>query len=165
MAEEADSLGVLANPLKLDAVLRAAAGYPDLDGGGLSVTDWLFNLKGLPPGSSSAQDQRRPVQHGHDLRPGTSISSTTPPCSCSRRARDDTMDQLVALATRTGSRATVRPERGARAGGERPHRRVPRSTFEEPQQLPRERQHQRRVLLGGHLDHRLQQAAAAVAGV
>ncbi len=51
VAKKLTSLGVLANPLRLDSVLRSAANTLTFDGGGYSMTDWLFNLKAVSPGN------------------------------------------------------------------------------------------------------------------
>jgi LCP family protein required for cell wall assembly len=51
LAKEATSSGVVTNPAKLDSVLRAAGRALTFDGGGISVTDWAFALKGI--GSSN----------------------------------------------------------------------------------------------------------------
>jgi polyisoprenyl-teichoic acid--peptidoglycan teichoic acid transferase len=51
VAKKLTSLGVLGNPLRLDSVLRSAADTLTFDGGGYSVTDWLFNFKGIAPGN------------------------------------------------------------------------------------------------------------------
>ena len=51
VAKKLTSLGVIGNPLRLDSVLRSAASTLTFDGGGYSVTDWLFNLKGISPGN------------------------------------------------------------------------------------------------------------------
>jgi LCP family protein required for cell wall assembly len=51
VAKKLTSVGVLSNPLQVDSVLRAAADTLTFDGGGYSVTDWLFNLKSITPSS------------------------------------------------------------------------------------------------------------------
>src|SRR4029079_8691398 len=45
--KEGTSTGVLNNPLKLDAVLRSAGQAVTFDGGGVSIDNWIFTLKGL----------------------------------------------------------------------------------------------------------------------
>jgi LCP family protein required for cell wall assembly len=44
---QATSAGVLTNPVKLDSVLRAAGQALTFDGGGVSVDNWIFTLKGV----------------------------------------------------------------------------------------------------------------------
>jgi len=48
MAKKVASAG-LANPLKLDGILRAAGAAVTFDGNGVSLTDWVFTLKDLNP--------------------------------------------------------------------------------------------------------------------
>lgn len=45
--KQATSAGVLTNPIKLDSVLRAAGQALTFDGGGVSIDDWIFTLKGV----------------------------------------------------------------------------------------------------------------------
>jgi LCP family protein required for cell wall assembly len=47
--QKATGTGVLANPLKLDALLRATVGAVTFDGNTYSPTDWLFNLRDIRP--------------------------------------------------------------------------------------------------------------------
>jgi LCP family protein required for cell wall assembly len=47
IAKEAEGKGLLTNPVRLDAVLRAAGRTLTVDPGGASLTDWIFLLKGL----------------------------------------------------------------------------------------------------------------------
>jgi LCP family protein required for cell wall assembly len=49
--QKATSAGVLANPVKLDAVLRAGGQALTVDGGGASLADWVFTLGGVGPGN------------------------------------------------------------------------------------------------------------------
>ncbi|HEY3009968.1 MAG TPA: LCP family protein [Micromonosporaceae bacterium] len=60
MAQKATSLGVITNPLKLDAVLRAAGNALIFSGRGHSIVDFVFALKGLR--SSSLMTIRLPGQ-------------------------------------------------------------------------------------------------------
>ena len=48
LAKKVSSAG-LANPLKLDGILRAAGSAVTFDGNGVSLTDWVFTLKDLNP--------------------------------------------------------------------------------------------------------------------
>jgi LCP family protein required for cell wall assembly len=45
------STGVISNPAKLDAVLKAAAKAVTFDGRGVPIKDWIFMLKGIDPGN------------------------------------------------------------------------------------------------------------------
>jgi LCP family protein required for cell wall assembly len=45
--QQATSAGVLTNPIKLDSVLRAAGQAVTFDGGGVSIDNWIFTLKGV----------------------------------------------------------------------------------------------------------------------
>jgi LCP family protein required for cell wall assembly len=45
--QQATSAGVLTNPIKLDSVLRAAGQALTFDGGGVSIDNWIFTLKGV----------------------------------------------------------------------------------------------------------------------
>ena len=47
--KKATSTGVITNPIKLDQVLRAGGQAVTFDGGGHSVQDWIFTLKGVNP--------------------------------------------------------------------------------------------------------------------
>jgi polyisoprenyl-teichoic acid--peptidoglycan teichoic acid transferase len=47
VVRKASSSGVLANPIKLDAVLRTAGQALIFDGGGIPITDWVFLLDGI----------------------------------------------------------------------------------------------------------------------
>jgi anionic cell wall polymer biosynthesis LytR-Cps2A-Psr (LCP) family protein len=47
--QQATSTGVVTNPVKLDAVLRAAGQAVTFDGGGSSIADWMFTLGGIGP--------------------------------------------------------------------------------------------------------------------
>jgi LCP family protein required for cell wall assembly len=49
--KEATSTGVVTNPVKLDAVLRSAGQALTFDGGGVSIANWIFTLKGIGPGN------------------------------------------------------------------------------------------------------------------
>jgi LCP family protein required for cell wall assembly len=49
--QKATSTGVLTDPVKLDAVLRAAGQAVTVDGGGASLADWAFTLGGVGPGN------------------------------------------------------------------------------------------------------------------
>jgi LCP family protein required for cell wall assembly len=51
LAKQATSSGVITNPAKLDTVVRAAGRALTFDGGGISIADWMFALKGI--GSSN----------------------------------------------------------------------------------------------------------------
>ena len=44
-------MGVVANPLKLDALLNALRGALTIDTGGVSMSDLVFALRNLRPGS------------------------------------------------------------------------------------------------------------------
>jgi anionic cell wall polymer biosynthesis LytR-Cps2A-Psr (LCP) family protein len=48
--KQATSAGVLTNPVKLDRVLRSAGQALTFDGGGVSLANWIFTLKGIGPG-------------------------------------------------------------------------------------------------------------------
>jgi len=48
--QQTTSTGVVTNPVKLDAVLRAAGQAVTFDGGGSSIADWAFTLGGIGPG-------------------------------------------------------------------------------------------------------------------
>jgi LCP family protein required for cell wall assembly len=49
MAKKAMKTGVVTNPLKLRALMKAVGKVLTFDGGGVSVDDWVFTLKGLDP--------------------------------------------------------------------------------------------------------------------
>jgi anionic cell wall polymer biosynthesis LytR-Cps2A-Psr (LCP) family protein len=95
MAKKLTSLGVLGNPLRLDSVLRSAAGTLTFDGGGYSVTDWLFNLKGISPGNiillktnGGQFNTDRVGGQDFEILDDTSLALFG-------AARDDTVDQFV----------------------------------------------------------------------
>jgi polyisoprenyl-teichoic acid--peptidoglycan teichoic acid transferase len=95
VAKKLTSLGVITNPLKLDSVLRSAANTLTFDGGGYSVTDWLFNLKGISPGNITMMKtnagQFNTEYHGgqaFEILDQTSLDLF-------QAAKDDTVDQFV----------------------------------------------------------------------
>jgi LCP family protein required for cell wall assembly len=51
IARKTMSAGVLSNPKKVDAVIRAAGSTLTVDPGRASLTDWLFTLKDMNPGN------------------------------------------------------------------------------------------------------------------
>jgi polyisoprenyl-teichoic acid--peptidoglycan teichoic acid transferase len=51
VAKKTMSAGVLSNPKKVDAVIRAAGSTLTVDPGRASLTDWLFTLKDMNPGN------------------------------------------------------------------------------------------------------------------
>jgi polyisoprenyl-teichoic acid--peptidoglycan teichoic acid transferase len=95
MAKKLTSLGVLGNPLRLDSVLRSAANTLTFDGGGYSVTDWLFNLKGISPGNiimlKTNGGQFNTEYHGGQAFEILNDASL----QLFQAARDDTVDQFV----------------------------------------------------------------------
>jgi polyisoprenyl-teichoic acid--peptidoglycan teichoic acid transferase len=95
IARKLTSLGVIGNPLRLDSVLRSAANTLTFDGGGYSVTDWLFNLKAISPGNITMMKtnagQFNTKYYGgqaFEILDDTSMELF-------QAARDDTVDQFV----------------------------------------------------------------------
>jgi polyisoprenyl-teichoic acid--peptidoglycan teichoic acid transferase len=95
VAKKLTSIGVLANPLRLDSVLRSAANTLTFDGGGYSVTDWLFNLKAISPGNivmlktNGGQFNSEYIGgQAFEILDDTSLQLL-------QAARDDTVDQFV----------------------------------------------------------------------
>jgi LCP family protein required for cell wall assembly len=95
VAKKLTSIGVLSNPLRVDSVLRAAADTVTFDGGGYSVTDWLFNLKSITPSSmillktNAGQFNTQMIGgQAFEILEDTSMQLL-------RAARDDTVNQFV----------------------------------------------------------------------
>ncbi len=49
LASRVTSAGLLTRPLALDSVLRATAGAVTFDGNGVSLVDWVYNLRDISP--------------------------------------------------------------------------------------------------------------------
>jgi LCP family protein required for cell wall assembly len=95
IAKKLTSIGVLSNPLRLDSVLRAAADTLTFDGGGYSLTDWLFNLKSITP-SSMILLKTNGGQFNSEMIGGQAfeiLEDTS--LQLLQAARDDTVDQFV----------------------------------------------------------------------
>ncbi len=97
IASQLTATGLISNPLRADAVLRAAADTVTFDGNGYSVTDWIFNLRHLGSGGGLTMLKTNGGQFNTEVRGGVDyeiLDDTT--MDMFQAVRDDTLDDFVA---------------------------------------------------------------------
>jgi LCP family protein required for cell wall assembly len=96
VAKKTVSAGVLTNPQKMDAVMRAAGKTLTVDPGRAALTDWLFTLKDINPGNMMMIKTNGGNFHPEIIN-GQSFETLDPTSKLLFQAiRDDTVEQFVA---------------------------------------------------------------------
>jgi LCP family protein required for cell wall assembly len=96
IAKKTLSAGVLSNPKKVDAVIRAAGSTLTVDPGRASLTDWLFTLKDINPGNVTMIKTNGGNFHSETI--GGSAFETLDPTSLQmfQMVKDDNLGAFVA---------------------------------------------------------------------
>jgi LCP family protein required for cell wall assembly len=95
LAKKTMSTGVVTNPKKLDAVIRAAGGALTVDSGKFNMTDWLFTLKDINPATVTMIKTNGGTFHSETI--GGQAFETLDPTSMEllRAVRDDNLGYFV----------------------------------------------------------------------